>query len=369
MRPFHFAFLPVLALCSILPAALFAQTSGECEYRNPDNPQWNYRRSCTVRSETRGERLTITADVANGSSITIVEEGTDGALRFEVNGHRATRIEGGATRCYLTTEDEETICVSMGDSGLAPVDPAVTAAPVDDAEAGPAAGSDIGFGGGEAGHCLAWASGPAHEGLIGQGECTRRTDCAEVDGEEGMSCLIDFIWSDGNETVITSRGEVFTLDGAVAVPGAEGCFVDEGAGLHFCFSTTAMTEAAYPALALAPVPAPEHVTASADALATDHVVAAPPAGNRCSFLRGEVEVSSWACTVTVACDAPLCTVSYAFENGTTVTLDTAEGQVMLMNGAKADPAPWVEGQVVDVTRPGAPYVFRFTPGAAATAAE
>ena len=54
-------------------------------------------------------------------------------------------------------------------------------------------------------------------------------------------------------------------------------------------------------------------------------------------------------------------MTYIFENGTNVTLDTADGQVMLMNGAKADPADWAEGAVVDVTRPGAPYTFRFTP--------
>ncbi len=80
-------------------------------------------------------------------------------------------------------------------------------------------------------------------------------------------------------------------------------------------------------------------------------------------------MSSWSCTEAITCEAPLCTVTYAFENGTTVTLDTADGQVMLMNGAKADPAPWAEGAVVDVTRPGAPYTFRFTPGTATSTAD
>lgn len=367
MRPFLFATAPLLALFAVLPAAAVAQASGECEYRNPDNPQWNYLRSCTVRSDTSGARLTITANVANGSTITIVEEGAAGALRFEVNGHAATRIEGGASRCYLTTEDEETICVRVDDAGLAPADPTPAAASADEPGAPPATGIDAAFGGGEAGHCLAWADDPAREGLIGHGPCMRRIDCAEVEGEGGMSCLTDFIWDNGTETVVTSRGEVYTLDGAVAVPRDAGCFADEEAGLHFCFSTAAMTEAAYPALALPPAPVPEHVTTAA--AAADHGPAAAPEGNRCSFLRGEIEVSSWSCTETVACDAPLCTVSYAFENGTTVTLDTADGQVMLMNGAKADPAPWAAGAVVDVTRPGAPYTFRFTPGVPAASAQ
>ena len=375
MRPSLIAFAPLLLLGAVLPAATFAQTRAECEYRNPDFPDWNYQRACTVTSVKTGGRTTTSAAVANGSTITIVEEDAGGALRFVVNGHTATRLEDGASRCFLTTEDEETICIHGDGAGIIPTE--TTAAPTTETTAAPETRSDepavpvgmagTALGGGEPGQCLSWVTDGDREGLIERGGCTRRTDCAEIEGEGGMSCLIDLVWESGTETVITRRGGVYTLDGAVAVPDEQGCLTDEGAGLHFCFSEAEMTEAAYPALALPPAPAPIVVAA-----ATPQVEApAAPAntGNRCSFLRDDVEVSSWACTETVSCDEPVCSVTYVFENGTNVTLDTADGQVMLMNGAKADPADWAEGAVVNVTRPGAPYTFRFTPEAVAAAAE
>ena len=369
MRPFLFVFAPLLVLGAALPVAAQAQTRAECEYRNPDHPGWNYLRGCSVRRVENGGTTTTTADVDNGSTLTIVEENTGGALRFVVNGHAATRLGDGASRCFLTVEDEETICIH-GDTAAAtvaaapePVDPLPDTTEDTVLSGGP-------LGGGEPGHCLAWVADGAREGLIETGACIRRTDCAEVEGEGGMSCLIDLIWESGSETVITRRDGVYTLDGAVAEPDETGCLTDTGAGLHFCFSETAMTAAAYPALALPPAPEPEPITAAVAPADTAETETAPAqTGNRCSFLRDEVEVSSWSCTETVACDDPICTVTYVFENGTNVTLDTADGQVMLMNGAKADPAPWAEGAVVDVTRPGAPYTFRFTPATVATQAQ
>lgn len=371
MRYFRFA----LALVALLPAAAVAQAGAECEYRNPDTPDWDYVRACTVRSETAGDRTTTTAKVSNGSTLTIVEQGTGEALRFQVNGRAATRLETGASRCYRTTEDDEMICIRLDGADVAPVETA--AAP----ETGPEATAtrldlaDTGFGGGEAGHCLAWVTGAERGGLIGKGTCVRRTDCAEVEGEGGMSCLIDIVWETGAETVITRQNGVYTLDGAVAAPTEQGCLIDEGAGVHFCFSQSRMAEKTYPALALPPAPDPDPAPATATAegvvatAKTDQPAASSRSENRCSFLRDEVEVSSWTCTETVTCDAPICAVVYAFENGTTVTLDTADGQVMLMNGAKADPAAWAKGDAINVTRPGAPYTFRFTPAAAAAAAQ
>ncbi len=366
MRPSRFAFALILGL----PGMALAQTAAECEYRNPDFPNWNYLRSCTVTSETAGDRTTTTASVANGSTLTIVEQGGADAPSFRVNGRRATRLENGASRCYLTIEDDETICIHLDGAPLTPVETAAAPEAGEEADldaAPPVADiADTGFGGGEAGHCLAWATGETTAGLIGKGTCQRRTDCAEIEGEGGMSCLIDIAWESGRETVITRVGGVYTLDGAVAVPTEQGCLIDEGAGLHFCFSEAPMTEAAYPAIALPPATETAPAVAVEAAVTEDEAdtASAEPATteSRCSFLRDEVEVSSWRCSETVACEAPLCTVTYAFENGTTVTLDTADGQVMLMNGAKADPAPWAEDEVVDVTRPGAPYTFRFTPG-------
>ncbi len=370
MRPSHTALAPLLLLGAVLPAAVFAQTRAECEYRNPDYPNWNYQRACSVTSSKTGDRTTTTANVANGSTITIVEEDAGGVLRFVVNGHAATRLEDGASRCYLTTDDEETICIHGDGAGAVPTETAAAPEAPSDAPSVPAAIADTTLGGGEAGHCLSWVADGDREGLIEKGTCTRRTDCAEIEGEGGMSCLIDLAWQSGNETVITRRGGVYTLDGAVAVPDEQGCLTDEGAGLHFCFSEAAMTEAAYPALALSPAPPPAQIVAAAATPEAEAQAVAPATtGNRCSFLRDDVEVSSWSCSETVSCDQPLCTVTYVFENGTNVTLDTADGQVMLMNGAKADPADWAEGAVVDVTRPGAPYTFRFTPGAVAAAAE
>lgn len=378
MRPIRFFLAPAVVLGAVLPAAVAAQTRAECEYRNPDFPNWNYLRSCSVSTVTNGDRTTTTANVANGSTITVVEEGSGAAVRFVVNGHAATRLEDGASRCFLTTEDEETICLH----GLAPT-PAAEAAPDEDAEGeteaapeAPETVTDLGtttLGGGETGQCLAWITTPDREGLIETGDCIRRTNCAEVEGGAGVTCLIDLAWASGRETVITRQEGVYTLDGAVATPDAQGCLTDEGAGLHFCFSEAAMTETTYPALALAPAPDP--VAPATQAALTDPSAEGTPApapaatGNRCSFLREEVEVSSWTCTEEIACDDPICTVTYVFENGTTVTLDTADGKVMLMNGAKSDAADWAEGTVVDVTRPGAPYTFRFTPGTATVAAE
>lgn len=372
MRPSHFALAPVLLLApflllgAVLPGALLAQTRAECEYRNPDHPNWNYARACTVGSVEAGDRTTTTARVDNGSTLTIVEEGTDGALRFVVNGHAATRLEGGASLCFLTTEDEETICIHGGGEATseaaspAPEASPPEAAPPETPPVTPAAA----IGGGEPGHCLSWVTDDDREGLIEKGACDRRTNCAEIEGESGMSCLIDITWTSGRETVITRQGGVYTLDGAVAVPDEQGCLTDEGVGLHFCFSQAEMTAQTYPALALPPAPAPETVAAAGAPEAAPAIT-----GNRCSFLRDEVEVSSWPCTETVSCEGPVCTVSYVFENGTNVVLDTADGQVMLMNGAKADSADWAEGAVVNVTRPGAPYTFRFTPQAVAASTE
>ncbi|MCB1355220.1 MAG: hypothetical protein KDK53_01530 [Maritimibacter sp.] len=380
MRPFPIALVPALVLGTLLPAAALAQTQtqsqAECEYRNPDNPNWNYRRACTVRAVESGDRVTTTADVANGSTLTIVEETTGGAVRFAINGYAATRLEGGASRCYLTIDDEETICIHGLGTGTAEAgadaaqgtpetDVPAPDTPVDTAASG------VPLGGGEAGHCLSWVADGDREGLIEQGACTRRTDCTEVEGEGGMSCLIDLVWASGRETVITRKGGVYTLDGAVAEPDATGCLTDTGGGLHFCFSQAEMTAATYPALALPPAPEPAPLVAAAAPAETapEAETASGSTGNRCSFLRDDTEVSSWSCTETVTCDDPICTVSYVFENGTNVTLDTADGMVMLMNGAKADPAAWAEGAVVDVTRPGAPYTFRFTPATAASAAQ
>ena len=370
MRPFPLALAPVLMLGALLPSAVFAQTQAECEYRNPDNPNWNYQRACTVRTVENGAQVTTTADVANGSTLTIVEDSSSGATRFEINGYAATRLEGGASRCYLTVDDEETICIH----GLAAAEAGDATAPEEPLAEAPAdpvdtLASGAPLGGGEAGHCLSWVSDDDREGLIEKGACTRRTDCAEIEGEGGMSCLIDLVWASGRETVITRKGGVYTLDGAVAEPDAQGCLTDTGAGLHFCFSASEMTAAAYPALALPPAPDPAPLVAAAapaDAAQaqSDADTAPVQTGNRCSFLRDDTEVSSWSCTETVTCDDPICTVIYVFENGTNVTLDTADGKVMLMNGAKADAADWAEGAVIDVTRPGAPYTFRFTPASA-----
>ena len=377
--------LAAFGLAAAFPLAAQAQAAVECEYRNPDYPNWNFQRSCRVNTVTDGDRVTTIANVANGSTLTIVQEGTNAAPRFVVNGHAATRLENGASLCFLTIDDEETICIH-GAEGLAaslapadPADPTATNEPASTANATAADPVETApggvLGGGETGQCLTWLADEAGEGLIAQGPCTRRTNCAEVEGEGGQSCLVDIIWESGRETVITSQAGVYTLNGAVAAPRADGCLADEGAGLNFCFSQAAMTEAAYPALALPPAPdptvAPVTATVATGEAVPEATQSAPKAaeGDRCSFLRDDVEVSSWACTETVACDDPVCSVTYAFETGTSVTLDTADGMVMLMNGAKADPAPWAAGAGVEVTRPGAPYTFRFTPGRVAAEAE
>ncbi len=364
MRPFHIA--PAALLLALLPGLALSQEQAECEYRNPDHPGWNFTRPCTVTvgPADAGRRTTV-ARVSNGSEFTLVETETAEGARLTVNGHAARAHPDGRPGCYLTIKDEETICIhgeyvdpAAAETAAAP-DPAAGSGP-----AAPAATMDAAFGGAEAGHCLAWVASDSREGLIGKGPCKRRNDCAEDEGEGGMSCLTDFIWADGRETVITSQAGVYTLDGAVAVDAGEGCFTDEAEGLHFCFSKSRMTEARYPALAMDPAPVLVPMAVAGPEAGS---VAPGPTENRCSFLRGEVEVSNWACSVAVQCEPPLCTVSYLFENGTSITLDTADGQVMLMNGAKANPTPWAEGAPVEVTRPGAPYTFRFTPGAAAPA--
>ncbi len=369
MRPFLIA---PAALLLLLPGLALAQaqtqTQAECEYRNPDHPGWNFTRPCTVTVDAAAGRTTTVARVSNGSKFTLVETETTDGMRLTIN-DRASRLhDNGRPGCYLTIKDKETICIHAEY-----VDPAaVGVAPVPEPAAEPAAPEapettpDRAFGGAEPGHCLTWVASDSREGLIGKGPCSRRNDCAEDEGEGGMSCLTDFIWADGRETVVTSQGGVYTLDGAVAVDAGEGCFTDEAEGLHFCFSKAAMTEARYPALAMDPAPVLAPSVAAAPT-ATGAPVDPVPTVNRCSFLRDAVEVSGWACTATVDCEPPLCTVTYRLENGTNVTLDIADGEVRLMNGAKANAAPWSEGAVVEVTRPGAPYSFRFTPGVAAPA--
>ena len=359
MRPFLF----ILALALALPIAAAAAESGQCEYRHPDRPAWNFLAPCTLAVDAADGRSTTVAEVANGSRFTVVEEGAGGVLRFTVNGQPATRLEGGASRCYLTDAAAEKICIHPAGAEIAPQ--------ADDAATGPAFAIDDAnpltsttLGGGEKGVCLAWVESAARTGLIEQGACVRREDCAIAEASGKMGCIVDFAWESGRTTAMTKVGEEATLDGAVATPGEAGCFTDAGAGLHFCFIAGKMTAEVYPALALPPAPEPEPLAPAAPAAATSPPPAPPvPVEGTCSYLRDEAEISSWACTETAVCEPPLCTVTYALANDTTVTLDAADGKVVLMNGARTEPVRWQAGRGIDVLRPGAPYTFRFAPGA------
>ncbi|MCB1337584.1 MAG: hypothetical protein KDK10_09075 [Maritimibacter sp.] len=361
--------IPLLA-----PFAAAAEPA-QCEYRNPDRPDWNFFAPCEVTIETAGDRTTRRARAENGSSFTITEEGVGEILRFTVNDKGATRVEDGASQCYLTDAAAERVCIHPAGTLAAPADDlldgADTTAPLALTE-----GIDPAMlGGGEKGECLAWITGPAGDGLIEHGACVRRENCAVAEQTGVLGCLTDFAWASGRTTAMTAVEGVVTLDGAVAIPGDNGCFTDNGAGLSFCFREGEMTAELYPALnappAPEPAPPPEAVAApeadpgqsAAPSAAFLASVPAEAAIGACIYLRGPVEVSRWACYETVACEAPICTVTYTLDDGTEITLDTAGGEVMLMNGTRANLGPWSPGAGVTVTRPGGPYTFRFEPQA------
>lgn len=354
MHPVRLVLALTLAL-SVAPAS--AAERGQCEYRHPGHPEWNFLAPCSVSETGTSYRVTTEARVDNGSAFTVVGEGAGEIRSYTVNGHSASRLDRGASRCYLTDAAAETICIHPGGAEAALPDLAAdTPAPGPGPEI---TGIDPAtIGGGEKGHCLLWVGGESGDGLIEHGTCVRRENCAVDEASGTLGCLVDFAWASGRTTAMTRVGDEITLDGAVARPAAPGCYDDPGAGIGFCYSQAAMTAAAYPAIAAPPAPEPAPQPAAVPAA----IAAAPvPTAGSCVYLRGETEVSRWACTESVTCEAPLCTVDYALDNGTGVTLDVAEGRVMLMNGAKADPVPWIAGAGVSVTRPDAPYTFRFAP--------
>lgn len=367
MRPYRTCWVPAplsaialtLGLFALLPAAVLAEDRARCEYRHPGHPDWNFLAACSVSETTQGARITTEARVDNGSVFTLVAEGVGDIRSYTVNGQTAAKLDRGGSRCFLTDAAAETICIHPGGAGLAPPPlseptPAPTAA---------VTGLDgVVLGGGDRGFCLLWVSGAAGDGLIDQGACVRRENCA-VDAASGaLGCLVDFAWDNGRATAMTKVGEETTLDGALAEAGENGCFTDAGAGISFCFSQAKMTPELYPALTAPPAPEPVPLVVAAPAPPVPVSPAGPSAGH-CIYLRGEVEVSRWACTESVACEAPLCTVDYALEDGSAVTLDVADGRVMLMNGARTEPVAWRAGAGVRVVRPDAPYIFRFLPEA------
>ncbi len=221
----------VLALA---PTALLAE--GEtCEYQNPDHPSWNFLKPCTVQTE--GSLLR--ASISNGSRFTI-ETGEVPS----VNNVGAEEISSGESRCWRTFGAHETICVHPAGVTPTPAAPALS-----DMASG--AGLDAGFGGGTSGFCrlesLASISGTPLE----NGPCTKRDNCmAEDDGSQ--SCLSEYEWKSGRITETAQTKDWTTLDGGVATIDDNGCLVDPGMGMRFCYSTKAPS--APPALA--PVQAP-----------------------------------------------------------------------------------------------------------------
>lgn len=362
----------------ILAPAAAAAEPAQCEYRNPDRPDWNYFAPCEVTVETAGDRTTRRARATNGSSFTVVEEGVGDVLRFTVNGRGATRVEDGATKCWLTDAAAEKLCIHPAGTEASPADDLLDLADTT-APAALTEGLDPSrIGGGEKGECIAWVTGAEGDGLIEHGACVRRENCAVAEQSGVLGCLTDFAWDSGRTTAMTAVEGVLTLDGAVAAPGDNGCFTDEDAGFNFCFRAGEMTAELYPALDAPPAPEPAPpVPAVADPAAQAQASTSPAAPSAaflasvpadaalgtCIYLRGAVEVTHWACYETVACEAPICTVTYRLEDETEITLDTAGGEVMLMNGAKANLGPWSPGAGVTVTRPDGPYTFRFVPDA------
>lgn len=208
---------------AILPTGLWA--AGEtCEYRNPEHPNWDFMKSCTVTSNG----TLLRATVANGSKFSI----ETGDVQ-SVNDLPARRIDQGASRCWKTLGAGELICIHP--EGGVPERDMAAAGP--DASGAVVGGS--GFGGGQNGYCrlesLASISGTALE----NGPCVKRDNCMEEEDGGASSCLSEYTWKSGRITETAQTPEWMTLDGGAAEIDEDGCYVDAGMGLRFCYSTKA----------------------------------------------------------------------------------------------------------------------------------
>lgn len=358
MRPI----LPTLmiAAASLGPFAARAE-SGMCEYRHPAHASWDFFAACDWSEAGDGGMVTKTVTVSNGSKLTVRDDG----IEARVNGLAATRLGRSDAACWRTSGENELICLYPAGTPV----PEGFATPAEPATSSAATG--LSLGGGQAGFCLVEAGTGADARVAAQGPCTKREVCAQ-DAGGATGCIADFAWKDGRETATARGADWTTLQGAEARADAQGCLVDDGAGLRFCFSTRAFAQADFPSLAAPVLTDDEIATLAPQGLLPAETPITAPDGT-CRFTADGAEISSYPCKALPACAPSGCTLTLFFEGRAPVEAgfsgDASGGMITTMNGAATDEAFWSPGTPVCISVKGANAALCYEPAAQSSAVE
>lgn len=358
MRPI----LPSLVIAAAILGPFAARAeSGMCEYRHPAHPGWDFFAACDWSETVDGSTVTKTVTVSNGSKLTASDDG----IEARVNGRAATRLERSDAECWRTSGESEVICLYPAGSPV----PEGFAAPTEPAPASATTG--LSLGGGQAGFCLVELGTGASARVAAQGPCTKREVCAQ-DAGGATGCIADYVWKDGRETATARGADWTTLQGAEARADVQGCIVDDGAGLRFCFSTRAFAQAEFPSLAAPVLTDAEIATLAPQGVLPAETPLTAPDGT-CRFTADGSEISSYPCKALPACTPSGCTLTLFFDGRDPVEAgfvgDASGGMITTMNGAKTDEAFWSPGAPVCISVKGATAALCYEPAAQSPGAE
>lgn len=356
MRPI----LPALIVAFALDPLAAQAESGMCEYRHPAHPNWDFFAACEWSETVDGSTRTRSVAVSNGSKLTASDDG----IEASVNGRAATRLDRPDAECWRTTGENELICIYPAGTPV----PEGYASPTAPA---PVAETAVGFGGGQAGFCLIELGTGAAARVAAQGACTKREVCAQ-DAEGATGCIADYAWKDGRETATARGPDWLTLQGAEARADDQGCAVDDGAGLRFCFSTKAFAASNFPSLAAPALTDEEIATIAPEGVLPAETPITAPDGI-CRFTADGADISSYPCKALAACEASGCTLTFYFEGRDPVELgftgDQTGGLITSMNGNETDEVFWAPGAPVCASVKGANAALCYEPSPGPAEAE